>query len=157
MRLDELTAKESEALFNLIQPMEMNIGKMTVGDVCRCILSEKSFTEYIEEKYDNIYDKVAFAKGFVRSANALFSTFEKYNNQVPAEYAAILSNTKQLCMAESILVDCVKYFNLHSVEEAEKLTFDNWFLLKKDEVISQYIDRKYQDAMIAKQKREVKR
>lgn len=157
MKLNELTEQEIKALDSVVEKMDVNIMKMSVGDVVQCIMSEKSLVDYVESLNYTIFEKYAFVKGFVEKANLIFSTFKKYNDDVPIEYTLATSNIDGLSMVESIIVDCVKFYGLRSTEEAEKLPFGDWYLMKRNEVINGAIERKYNKILIDKQKNESKR
>lgn len=157
MRLDQLDKEELEALERVIKPMDINILKMKVGDIIKCITSEQSFAEYVDSLDYTIIDKFAFVKGFMNQINGLFKSLDKYNDNVPPEYQSVLMTTKGLSTPEAILVDCIKYYNLHSTREAEELPFFDWYIMKRDDVISGSINRKYDKMMLDKQQREAQK
>lgn len=157
MRLDNLTKEELEALEKVIEPMQVNILKMKVGDVIKCITNEKSFTEYVDSLDYTILEKFAFVKGFINQINGVFKSLDDYNDNVPPEYQSVLMTTKGLSTPESIIVDCIKYYHLNSTEQAENLPFFDWYIMKRDDVISASIQRKYDKMMLDKQQREAQK
>lgn len=157
MKIEELSKEELDVIDKFVEPMDVNIMKMSVGDVIRCIMSEKTLAEYVESLDYTVFDKFAFVKGFINKANAVFKSFEQYSTDIPIEYTVVSSNVKGLSTVESIICDCIKFFHLHSTDEAEKLPFGDWYLMKKEQCVSQCIERKYNKMMMDKQNREVRR
>jgi hypothetical protein len=146
-------------LFDEVPAKTVDIMSMTVGEVASCIISNESLVNYIDKHNDwLITEKIAFFKGFCKSAEQVFSYFKKFENDVDAEYGRAVGEVgEDISMAESMLLDCVDYYHLHSTSEAEKLPFSDWFMMKRREVVKNAVERRYNKIMVEKQRKESKR
>lgn len=146
------------ALYEMVEPQQVSLMSMTVGEVAQCISSAEGLTNYVDSKNWLITEKIAFAKGFTAAAEQTFRYFQKFENDVDAEYSRAVGEVGgDISMAESMLLDCVDYYHLRSTAEAETLPFADWFMMKRREVIKSAVERRYNRILSDKQKKEAKR
>lgn len=158
MNLNNLTDEALTKLFEEINPENVNIMEMTVGEVLTCILNTQSLINYAEEHRDTVLDKLAFIKGFINKSNALFNSLNKYNNDISPEYnQAVLEIGNAPSTAETIITDLVEWYHLHSTKEAEELPFSDWYIMKRKEAYNGAVERRTQSIINRKHEQQMRR
>ena len=157
MNINNLRYDTLEKLYEVVEPMQVDIFSMPVGEVLQCIFSSESLCNYADEKYKTVIDKLSFIKGFIDKSNTVFSVLNKFNNDVSPEYnQAVLELGNQPSITETMLTDCVGWYHLHSTAEAEQLPFSDWFLMKKREAYNGSVERRTQAIINRKHEQQLK-
>lgn len=145
--------QDFNALYDLIEAEEVSLFDMSVGDVCQCISSEQAFADWIDNHNDWLISrKIAFAKGFIKASEVTFGYFKKFESDGDATFNRAAAEVGgDITMAESIILDCVEFYHLHSTKEAEVLPFSDWFMMKRREVINNAVERRYNKYLMKEQ------
>lgn len=157
MEINNLQYDALEHLFEAVEPMDVDIFSMKVGEVLQCIINPEMLTAYAEEKFDTVLDKLSFIKGFINKSNVIFNSLNKFNTDVSPEYTqAVLEIGNQPSIGETIITDLVEWYHLHSTKEAEEMPFSDWFIMKKKECYSGAVERRMQSIINRKHEQQLR-
>lgn len=146
--------KVFELLYKNIEPEEVDVMSMTVGDVILCMVD---IQKYCRDKKKSLTKSISFVKGFENSIKNVWNLINSTGVPYSPEWERASNEVGgSMSVGESILCDTVNYYGLHSTSEAEKLPFSDWFIMKKKEVVSAAVERRYNKIMEKKRNSEWK-
>lgn len=158
MNINNLSDDALKVLFEEVNPENVDIMSMKVKEVLACIINAENLVEYAEENRKTVLDKLAFIKGFMNKSNVIFSSFNKYNNDISPEYSqAVLEIGNSPSIAETIITDLIEWYHLHSTKEAEELPFSDWYIMKRKEAYNGAVERRTQSIINRKHEQQMRR
>lgn len=158
MNINNLSDDALKVLFEEVNPENVDIMSMKVKEVLACIINAENLVEYAEENRNTVLDKLAFIKGFMNKSNVIFSSFNKYNNDVSPEYSqAVMEIGNSPSIAETIITDLIEWYHLHSTKEAEELPFSDWYIMKRKEAYNGAVERRTQSIINRKHEQQMRR
>lgn len=105
--------------------------KMSVGE----------FVQALDEKYalsiinGEEYAFMAFGKykQYMQELQAITNYIKKYEVETEGDEKAAMQGVEFPSLQERILLDCVRFYHLHSTEESETLPITDWLIVVKSE------------------------
>ena len=136
-------------LYDTIEPESVDIFSMEIGKVLSAMLHPEG---YVKEKKLSLTRSIAWMKGFSTAIDNAW----KVLNSIPVENNAMWSRATQevgggITLAENILCETVNYYNLHSISDAEKLPFADWFIMKRRELCQSAVSSRYEKLQLQQQ------
>lgn len=140
-QLDEATIKE---MYDIVdEDKDFSIMEYTVKDFILWCTDENEIVQFADNKGKNLYDKFSVIKSVVNGIKYIFNVIDSYKVQQSSEEIEASRGIEFLTFFENMLVECVEYFHLHNMEEAEKIIIADWFLIKKNKLSQMKYERQY--------------
>lgn len=139
-----LTDYDIATLYEVLDPEPINVATLTVGDLCR-ILADASHIEVVAKQ---IADKdevraVRVAKGITQGVEVLLKLIQRWQPKPSADQKAAAEGVEFPSLAETILLETVEAYHLHSTEEAERLPVGDWLIYHKQQSASAMYQANY--------------
>ena len=148
-----LTKETMEELLQKVPPVPLKkpLLKMTVGEFAGILEDE---TQYIANILDCRRALKAFGrlKQFRIELEVIQKFMKMYNHTPSQEEKAAENGVVFPSFGQRMLIDCVKFFGLHSFKEAEKVPVSEWLTIFQSEASAVLYQRNYNKIMENKQK-----
>ena len=122
------TLMESDKITPL--PLEKSVFSMTIGEFIEC-LSDDYTMKFFSNPDDILVLAIGRLKTFkqeIENVNKIMSLNEiKLTNEEKAAQRGVIFPS----FGETILCEAVEYFNLHSLDDAEKIPLSNYLIMKR--------------------------
>lgn len=126
-----LTETEWSIIYDAVEPVPVNILALTVGELLRIVTKQDYMQDYCERNADGIVEQARLAKGIIKAVEGLMATVKSWQPPLTAEQQQAAEGVKYPNFAESVLLECVDAYHLHSTAEAEGLPLADWYLVHK--------------------------
>lgn len=140
-----LTEERFNSLLEAVEeyPLDKNILSFTVGEFADLTIDEESYIKKILNPKEKVYIAFGKLKSYRNQMKQLADYLKTFELKLTPEEKQASQGIDLPSTAERMLLDCVKFFNLHSMEEAEKIPLSDWLVLLKDSVATARYSRNY--------------
>lgn len=154
-----LTTERFNSLLEAVEeyPLETPVLKMTVGQFAELTISEEDFIRELLNPNERVFKAFGRLKSYRNQMTALTKYLEGMQLKLTSDEKLASQNVDMPTTAERMLLDCVKFFHLHSMEEAEKIPISDWLVVLKDQVATAKYSRNYQKILEQRSKSKTKR
>lgn len=135
-------------------PLKKPVLAMTVGEFGEIVEDEDAFVAKLL-KHRKALKAFGLLKQYKQEMEALAKFFKLYDTKKSQEETAAAKGIIFPNLAQRMLIDVVKWFNLNNTEAAEKVKLSDWLTFWMDEASSALYQRNYQK--ILEQKHNSKR
>lgn len=132
-------------------PLKKPLLSMTIGEFGAIVDDEET---YIVKLLSHRKALKAFGllKQYRQEIEGISKFLKLYDYQKTQEEKAAAVGIRFPNLSQRILIDCVKWFHLNSMEEAENIKVGEWLTIWQDEAASALYQRNYMRIMDAKNK-----
>lgn len=153
---DVLPLLSKELLEELLEkvpamPLKKPVLAMTVGEFGEIVEDEDAFVTKLL-KHRKALKAFGRLKQYKQEMEAIAKFFKLYDVRRTADESNAAKGITFPNLGQRILIDCVKWFSLKSMEEAEKVKLSAWLTMWQDEAANMLYQRQYMNIMDAKNK-----
>lgn len=132
-------------------PLDKPLITLTVGEFGEIVEDEEP---YIVKLLSHRKALKAFGllKQYKQEMESLAKFFKLYDVRRTADESNAAVGIKFPNLAQRMLIDCVKWFHLNSMEDAEKVKLSAWLTMWQDEAANMLYQRNYQKLLEQKHK-----
>lgn len=154
-----LTEERFNKLLEVVEeyPLHKNILSFTVGEFAELTISEEEYIKKILNPKEKVYIAFGKLKSYRNQMKQLADYLKTFELKLTPEEKQASQGIDLPSTAERVLLDCVKFFHLHSMEEAEKIPLSDWLVVLKDQVATAKYSRNYQKILEQRSKSKTKR
>ena len=134
-------------------PLKKPLLSMTVGEFGVLVEDEETFVVGLLE-HRKALKAFGLLKQYRQEIESVAKFFKLYECRKTQEETAAAKGITFPNLGQRMLIDCVKWFHLNSMEEAEKVKVSDWLTFWMDEASSALYQRNY--SRILEQKHKVK-
>ena len=140
-----LTEERFNSLLEAVEeyPLEKNILSFSVGEFADLTIDEESYIKKILNPNEKVYIAFGKLKSYRNQMKQLADYLKTFELKLTPEEKMASQGIDFPSTVERMLLDCVKFFHLHSMEEAEKIPLSDWFVALKDSVATARYSRNY--------------
>lgn len=135
-------------------PLKKPVLAMSIGEFGEIVEDEDAFVAKLL-KHRKALKAFGLLKQYKEEMEALAKFFKLYDTKKSQEETSAALNIKFPSFSQRILIDCVKWFHLKSMEEAEKVKLSDWLTFWMDEASSALYQHNY--SKLLEQKNKAKR
>lgn len=135
-------------------PLKKPLLSMTVGEFGEIIEDEETYIAKLL-KHRKALKAFGRLKQYKQEIEAISKFFKLYDVRRTADESNAAVGIKFPNLGQRMLIDCVKWFHLNSMEEAEKVKLSAWLTMWQDEAANALYQRNY--TKILEQKSKAKR
>lgn len=132
-------------------PLKKPVLAMTVGEFGEIVENEDAFVAKLL-KHRKALKAFGRLKQYKQEIEAISKFFKLYDVRRTADESNAAVGIKFPNLGQRMLIDCVKWFHLNSMEEAEKVKVSDWLTFWMDEASAALYQRNYMNIMDAKNK-----
>lgn len=132
-------------------PLKKSVLAMTVGEFGEIVEDEDGFVAKLL-KHRKALKAFGLLKQYKQEMEALAKFFKLYETKKTQEETAAAKGIVFSNIAQRMLIDCVKWFNLNNTEEAEKIKVSEWLTMWQDEAANALYQRNYSKILEQKHK-----
>lgn len=133
-------------------PYKKSIFEMTVGEFIMC-LDEKYTAKFFEDPDEYLVVAMGRLKHFRNEMENVSKILKMNEIKLSAEEKSAQRGIIFPSFGESMLCECVDYFNLHSLDEAEKIPFSNYLIMKRKKSAESLYERRLNEIISNKNKK----
>jgi hypothetical protein len=135
-------------------PLDKPLLSLTVGEFGEIIEDEETYIVKLL-KHRKALKAFGLLKQYRQEIEAISKFFKLYETKKTQEETNAALNIKFPSFSQRILIDCVKWFHLKSMEEAEKIKISEWLTMWQDEASAALYQHNY--SKLLEQKNKAKR
>lgn len=135
-------------------PLDKPLITLTVGEFGEMVEDEETYIGKLL-KHRKALKAFGRLKQYKQEIEAISKFFKLYETTKTQEETSAALNIKFPSFSQRILIDCVKWFHLKSMEEAEKIKISEWLTMWQDEASSALYQHNY--SKLLEQKNKAKR
>lgn len=113
------------------RPLDKPLLHMTCGEFVEALDEQYAMSYFQREEL--AFDAFGKYRQFLDEMQAITAYLKRYEVTTDADEKAAAQGVEFPTMQERILLDCVRFYSLHSTVEAEKLPLGDWLLVVKSE------------------------
>lgn len=132
-------------------PLDKPLLSLTVGEFGEIIEDEETYIVGLL-KHRKALKAFGLLKQYRQEIEGISKFLKLYDYQKTQEEKAAAVGIRFPNLSQRILIDCVKWFHLNSMEEAENIKVGEWLTIWQDEAASALYQRNYMRIMDAKNK-----
>ena len=132
-------------------PLKKPVLAMTVGEFVEIVEDEDAFVANLI-KHRKALKAFGLLKQYKQEMEALAKFFKLYDVRRTADESNAAKGITFPNLGQRMLIDCVKWFHLNSMEDAEKVKLSAWLTMWQDEAANMLYQRQYMNIMDAKNK-----
>lgn len=132
-------------------PLKKPILSMTVGEFSEIVESEELYIANIL-KTRKALKAFGMLKQYKQEMEALSGFIKRFDTKRSPEEEAAAKGVLFPSFIQRILIDCVNWFHLNSMKEAEKVKLSEWLTFWQNEAANMLYQRNYMSIMDAKHK-----
>lgn len=129
-------------------PYHKSVFEMTVGEFIEC-LDDKFAESFFKNPEELLVTAMGTLKHFRNELDSVNKILKLNEVKLTPEETAAQRGVVFPSFQESILCECVEWFHLHSIDDAEKLPFSNWLIMKRkrsaDVLFERNLNKLYSD------------
>lgn len=137
MKLNQI---EFDAIYRSVQPDDTNIGDIPLGTVIGFMIDPDSIAEYAYEQEVNTVAAVRKCKAIAEGLQRLAETLKRWDTEPNEEQKRAAKGVEFPTLWQSMLLDTVEFYSLHSTKEAEALPLADWLMVRQ----AKCAERKFQ-------------
>ena len=134
-------------------PLDKPLITLTVGEFGEMVEDEETYIGKLL-KHRKALKAFGRLKQYKQEIEAISKFFKLYDIRRTADESNAAIGIKFPNLGQRMLIDCVKWFHLNSMEEAEKVKLSAWLTMWQDEAANALYQRNY--SKILEQKHKVK-
>lgn len=140
-----LTTDRFNTLLEVVDeyPLDKNILSFSVGEFAELTIDEESYIRAILNPKERVFKAFGRLKSYRTQMKQLADYLKTFELKLTPEEKQASQGIDMPTTAERMLLDCAKFFNLHSMEEAEKVPLADWLVVLKDQVATAKYARNY--------------
>lgn len=135
-------------------PLKKTVLAMSIGEFGEIVEDEDAFVAKLL-KHRKALKAFGLLKQYKQEMEALAKFFKLYDVRRTADESNAAKGITFPNLGQRMLIDCVKWFHLNSMEDAEKVKVSDWLTFWMDEAANMLYQRNYQK--ILEQKNKAKR
>lgn len=132
-------------------PLDKPLLSMTVGEFGEMVEDEETHIAKLL-KHRKALKAFGLLRQYKQEIEAISKFFKLYDVRRTADESNAAIGIKFPNLGQRMLIDCVKWFHLNSMEEAEKITVGEWLTFWMDEAANMLYQRNYQKLLEQKNK-----
>lgn len=132
-------------------PLDKPLITLTVGEFGEMVEDEETYIAKLL-KHRKALKAFGKLKQYKQEIEAISKFFKLYDVRRTADESNAAVGIKFPNLGQRMLIDCVKWFHLNSMEEAEKVKVGDWLTLWMDEAANMLYQRNYQKLLEQKHK-----
>lgn len=140
MRLNQI---EFDAIYNSVEAADVNIAEMSIGDVLGFMVDSDRLAEYAESHATDTVERVRLCKGIIKAIERLVEVVKSWDTEPTQEERQAAKGVNFPTLIESVLLDTVEFYSLHSTADAERLPLSDWMIVKKAKSAERKFQRNY--------------
>ena len=123
-------------------PLDKPLLSLTVGEFGEIVVDEETYIGKLL-KHRKALKAFGLLKQYKQEMEALVKFFKLYETKKTQEETAAAKGIVFPNIAQRMLIDCVKWFNLNNTEAAEKIKVSEWLTMWQDEAANMLYQRNY--------------
>lgn len=111
--------------------MGVSVIGMTVGEFLEALEPEYPIKKFFWDPDGNLLEAIGKIKSFRDQMDGIQKVLKMNEIQLSPEERSAQSGVVFPSFGESLLCECVEWFNLHSIDEAENIPLSNYLVMKR--------------------------
>lgn len=132
-------------------PLDKPLITLTVGEFGEIVEDEETYIGKLL-KHRKALKAFGLLKQYKQEIEAISKFFKLYDVRKTADESNAAVGIKFPNLGQRMLIDCVKWFHLNSMEEAEKVKLSAWLTMWQDEAANALYQRNYSKILEQKHK-----
>ena len=132
-------------------PLDKPLITLTVGEFGEIIEDEETYIGKLL-KHRKVLKAFGLLKQYRQEIEAISKFFKLYDVRKTADESNAAIGVRFPNFGQRMLIDCVKWFHLNSMEEAEKVKLSAWLTMWQDEAANALYQRNYSKILEQKHK-----
>lgn len=155
VKTEDLTKEEMSVMYDMVDPINFNVFDIKISEFIEFCEDPKKLIDKLQNDNEeiDILEIIANVKGFNDNVSKIFEYLSKFEIQQTQDEKNATKGIDFPNFFETMLIDCVEWFHLNSMEQAENIKVSEWFLFKKKQLANQKYENNYSLIMDKKYKK----